>query len=58
MLRMKQVLMTDIRLMKITEENKLPKGYNKKAKELRVSIIVENDTNELIEETRRRDHFL
>ena len=57
-LRMKQVLMPDIELIMITKDNKLPKGCNKrKAEELGVVRIREEDIDELLEEIRRRDQF-
>ena len=55
-LRMKQILMVDIKLEEISENNKLPKGCNKKkGKELGGLRIREEDIDELIEEIRRRD---
>ena len=57
-LRMKQILMADIKLIEILENNRLPKGYDKKkAKELGVLRIRKENTDELIEEIRRRGQF-
>ena len=58
-LRMEQVLKTDIKLVEISNNNKLPKGYNKKqTKDLGTLRIKEENIDELIEEIRRRDHFV
>ena len=57
-LRMKQVLMVDIKLENISENNKLAKGYNnKKGKQLEALRIRKEDIDELIGEIRRRDQF-
>ena len=57
-LRTKQVLMADIKLKKISENNKLPKGFNKKkGKELGALRIKEENTDELIEEISRKNQF-
>ena len=57
-LRTKQVLMADIKLKKISENNKLPKGFNKKKeKELGALRIRDENIDELIEEIRRKDQF-
>ena len=57
-LRTKQVLMADIKLKKISENNKLPKGFNKKkGKELGALRIRDENIDELIEEIRRKDQF-
>jgi len=57
-LRTKQVLMVDIELIMITNDNKLPKGYNKrKTEELGAVRIREEDIDELLENIRRRDQF-
>ena len=57
-LRMKQILMTDIKLVEILENNRLPKGYDKKkAKELGVLRIRKENIDELIEEIRWRGQF-
>ena len=52
----KQVLMVDINLVKISDNNKLPYGFNKKkVKDLGALRIKEEDIDELIEEIRRKD---
>ena len=57
-LRMKQVLMVDIKLENISENNKLAKGCNnKKGKQLEALRIRKEDIDELIGEIRRRDQF-
>ena len=57
-LRRNQVLMANIKLDNISENNKLPKGCNKKKrKELGALRIIKEDTDKLIEEIRRRDQF-
>ena len=57
-LRMKQVLMVDVKLEEISGNNKLPKGCNKKkGKELGALRIWEENIDGLIEEIRRRDQF-
>ena len=58
-LRMEQVLKMDIKLVEISNNNKLPKEYNKKqTKDLGTLRIKEENIDELIEEIRRRDHFV
>ena len=50
--------MTDIKLVEISNNNKLAKRCNKKkAKYLGVLKIEEEDVDELIEEIRKRDQF-
>ena len=50
--------MMDIKLVEISDNNKLTKGYNKKkTKDLGVLKIEEEDVDELIEEIRKRDQF-
>ena len=57
-LRKKQVLIANIKLEKISGNNKLPKRYNKKKGiELGALRIREEDIDELIEEIRRRYKF-
>ena len=56
---MEQVLKMDIKLVEISNNNKLPKEYNKKqTKDLGTLRIKEENIDELIEEIRRRDHFV
>ena len=54
---MKQVLIADTQLMEIAEENEQPKGCNKKSKELEALRVVKEDTDEQIEEIRRKYQF-
>ena len=55
---MKQVLISDMKLVEISDNDKLPKGCNKKeAKDLGALKIKEEDIDELIEEIRRRYQF-
>ena len=57
-LRMKQVLMVDVKLVENLDNNKLPKGCNKKnSTDLGALRIKEDDIDELIEGMRRRYQF-
>ena len=58
MIRLKQVLMTGVTIMKITEDNMLPNKCNKKeATNQGVMKIDDDDICEIIEEVYRRDKF-
>ena len=58
MIRLKQVLMTGVTMMKITEENILPSKCNRKeAANQGTMKIGDNDIREIIEEVYRRDKF-
>ena len=50
--------MVNIKLVDISDNNKLPKGYNKKKdKRFRSVKNKQEDIDELIEEIRKRDQF-
>ena len=58
MVRLKQVLMTGVTMMKITEDNMLPSKCNKKeATNQGAMKIDDDDIWEIIEEAYRRDKF-
>ena len=58
MIRLKQVLMTGMTMMKIIEDNMLPSKYNKKEATNQGAIkIDDDDICEIIEEVYRRDKF-
>ena len=58
MIRLKQVLMTGVTMMKITEDNMLPSKCNKKeATNQGAMKIDDDDICEIIEEVYRRDKF-
>jgi len=58
MIRLKQVLMTGVTMMKITEDNILPSKCNKKEATNQVAMkINDDDICEIIEEVYRRDKF-
>ena len=58
MIRLKQVLMTGVTMMKITKENMLPNKCNKKeAANQGAMKIDDEDVSEIIEEVYRRDKF-
>ena len=58
MIRLKQVLMTGVTMMKITKENMLPNKCNKKeAANQGAMKIDDEDISEIIEEVYRRDKF-
>ena len=58
MIRLKQMLMTGVRMMKISEENILPSKFNKKeATNQGTMEIDDEDMREIIEEVYRRDKF-
>ena len=57
-LRMMEVLMVDTKLEEISKNNKLSKGFNKnKVKKLGALRAREEDKDELIKETKRKDQF-
>ena len=57
-LRMNQILIADITLIRTTKDNKLSKGHNKrKVEELGAVRIREEGIDELLEGIRRRDQF-
>ena len=58
MIRLKQVLMTGMTMMKIIEDNMLPSKYSKKEATNQGAIkIDDDDICEIIEEVYRRDKF-
>ena len=58
MMRLKQVLVTGVTMMKISEENMLPNKCNKKkATNQGAMKIDDEDIKEIIEEVYRRDKF-
>ena len=58
MIRLKQVLMTGVTMMKITEKNMLPNKCNKKeAANQGAMKIDDEDISEIIEKVYRRDKF-
>ena len=58
MIILKQVLMTGVTMMKITEDNMLPSKCNKKeATNQRAMKIDDDDICDIIEEVYRRDKF-
>ena len=58
MIRLKQMLTTDLKMKKIYETNTLPSTCNKKqAKNLDAMNIDDNDKCEIIEEVHKRETF-
>ena len=58
MIRLKQVLVTDVTMMEISERNMLPKTCNRKeATNQGTMKIDDEDIKEIIEEVYRRDKF-
>ena len=58
MIRVKQVLMTGVMMMKITENNMLPSKCNKKEATNQGAMKIDhNDISEIIEEVYRRNEF-
>ena len=58
MIRLKQVLMTGVTMIKISEENMLPNKRNRKeATKQGAMKIDDEDIKEIIEEVYRRDKF-
>ena len=58
MIRLKQVLVTGVTMMKISENNMLPKTCNRKEATHQGAMKIDNeDIKEIIEEVYRRDKF-
>ena len=58
MIRLKQVLVTGVTMMKISEENMLPNKCNRKEATNQGTIKIDDeDIKEIIEEVYRRDKF-
>ena len=58
MIRLKQVLVTGVTMMKISEENILPSKYNKKEATNQGAMKIDDEyIKEIIEEVYRRDKF-